>query len=326
MFWNQQVEMLPRMDMIAWQNHKVNKVIERVYEKSLLYSKRMTECGLQPIDIITVDDLAKLPFTTRQDIADNYPYGMLTMPVSGVAYIHSMQSCKEMLTAISYTNNDLVMWTELMSRMLVAGRVNMTSVLQIPVNGELTLGNFSVYNGARQLGATILPAGEHGMKQVEFIQDFGVTGVFSTPEYMLKLAQEMRQKGLEPANLPLQTIFCNMSWGEKVYEQIKKEYKAQVLEIYGVDDIFGMGIGGECHCLDGLHLQEDCFYPEIVEPTSGRALPIGKRGELVLTSLTLEAMPLIRYRTSIQGCLDDGQCACGRTLIRFKRDKEQKKF
>jgi len=321
MFWNQQVETLPRTDMATWQNHKLNKVIERVYEKSLLYSRRMEDRDLQPEKIKGVEDLVKLPFTTRQDLADNYPYGMLTMPVSGVAYIHSNQSSKTTLTSMSYTNNDLVMWTELMSRLLVAGGVNQTSVFQVAMNGRSCPESFGLYNGARQLNATVLPiTGEEGIKQAKVLQDFGVTGVFTTPEYMLKLSQEMREKGMEPAELPLQTIFCNIQpGGEMVCEKIQKEYQVQVVEIYGMDDIFGMGIGGECHYLDGLHLQEDCFYPEIIEPLSGEALPVGERGELVLTSLTLEAMPLIRYRTGIQGYLDDGECPCGRTLIRFKK-------
>lgn len=321
MFWNPKVETLPRTDMVTWQNHKLNKVIERVYEKSLLYSQRMEDRDLQPEKIKGVEDLVKLPFTTRQDLADNYPYGMLTMPVSGVAYIHSNQSSQALLTAMSYTNNDLIMWTELMSRLLVAGGVNRTSVFQVAMSGKSYAESFGLYNGARQLNATILPIiGKGGIEQGKVIQDFGVTGVFSTPEYMLKLSREMREKGKEPAELPLQTIFCNIQpWGEISCEKIRKEYQVQVVEIYGMDDVFGMGIGGECHCLNGLHLQEDCFYPEIIEPLSGETLPVGERGELVLTSLTLEAMPIIRYRTGIQGCLDDGGCPCGRTLIRFKK-------
>lgn len=322
MFWNQQVETLARADMVVWQNHKINKTIERVYEKSALYSNRMKGCNVKPEDIKTLDDVVALPFTTRQDVADHYPYGLLTMPISGISHVHSSQDVDDLITVVSYTKNDMVMWTELMSRILVSGGLNVTSVFQIPVNGAHYASSLGVHYGARQMGATLVPAdGEHVQRQIKLIQDFGVTGVFSTPEYMLALAQEMRQQGIDPEKLPLQVIFCSMgACADNSPRKIQKEYGVQVLEIYGLHDIFGMGIGGECYQADGIHIQEDCFYPEVVHPMSGQVLPVGQIGELVLTSLTLEAMPLIRYRTGIQGYLDDRQCACGRTLVRFKKD------
>ena len=322
MFWNHQVETLSRSDMFIWQNHKLNKVIERVYEKSLLYRKHMLKCGLEPEHIKTVDDLVKLPFTTRQDLVENYPYGLLTMPVSGVSYIHQSKDRENKLAAMSYTSHDIGMWTELMSRILVAGGVNVTTVFQIAVSGQQYQECLGVSYGARQVGAALVPGnGENVTGQFDLMQNFGVNGIYSTPEYLLSLAQEVRIAGSKPEELPLQTIFCSLhSLSDELSERIKKEYGIKLIEIYGLDDVFGMGIGGECQCRDGLHLQEDCFFPEIINPVSGEVVVLGDAGELVLTSLSLEAMPMIRYRTGLHGYLDDSQCACGRTLIRFKKN------
>lgn len=321
MFWNQQVETLPRTDMVIWQNHKLNKVIERVYEKSLLYSKQMIEGGLKPQDIKTVDDLVKLPFTTRQDLAENYPYGLLTMPISGVSYIHKNQDIENQPTAISYTNHDMVMWTELMSRILVAGGVNVTTVFQVAVSEEQHSGSLGVCYGARQVGATLVPGnGGSVAQQLTLMQDFGVNGIFSTPEYLRTLAECMRLVGGKSEELPLQMVFCDMqSLTENTCQEVKNEYGIRLIKIYGLDSVFGMGIGGECHCAVGVHLPEDCFFPEIIHPVREQVLSPGEIGELVLTSLTLEAMPMIRYRTGVQGYLDDSQCTCGRTLVRFKK-------
>lgn len=321
MFWNQQVEMLPRINMIAWQNEKLNQLIERVYEKSLLYKKRMDEANLQPAEINTVEDLSKLPFTDRQDIAQNYPYGLLVMPVSGTSYIHQTLDNAKLPMAMSYTTNDMAMWTELMSRILVAGGVNVTSVFQVAVHGEQYSRCLGVHYGARKVGATVVPAdGEHAAQQIALMQNFGVTGVFSTTEYLLELARKMRQMQYDPGELPLQVIFCDMQPNtQNNLGDVQKEYGISALEIYGLADIFGMGVGAECHVKDGVHIQEDCFYPEIIDPVSGQVLPAGQSGELVLTSLLLEAMPLVRYRTGICGYLDYSTCSCGRTLVRLKK-------
>ena len=317
MFWNEQVETLSRSDMVTWQNHKLATVIQRIYEKSLFYNKCMEQCGIQPEDIQNVKDLAKLPFTNRQDVADNYPYGLLTMPISGVSYIHINKDVPHSPTAISYTRNDMAMWTEIMARMLVAGGVNVTSVFQVAVNEQQYLG---VKYGARQIGATLVPAGGDTMEQkIAIMQDFGITGIFFTAEYLLALAVTIKEVGFDARELLLRIAFCGMQQlHSTVSRNILDEYGVQILELYGLEDVFGMGIGGECHCTDGLHIQEDCFYPEVVHPMSGQVLLVGQVGELVLTSLTLEAMPLVRYRTGKQGYLDDSQCGCGRTLVRFK--------
>ena len=321
MFWNKQVEISSRANMMAGQNKKINKLIERVYEKNSLYNRRMKECAVQPRDIKTVEDLVKLPFMDKQDLIEHYPYGLLTMPVSGTSYIHKIRDGRKMPIAMSYTKNDMVMWTELMSRILMAGGVNVTSVFQVAIHGEQYPGYLGVHYGACQIGATVVPAdGDQALRQIKLMQDFGVTGIFSTTEYMLELARKMRQLGCDPGDLPLQMIFCNRQ--PLAYQgaiEVQKEYQVPVLEIYGLDDVFGMGIGAECYVKDGLHIQEDCFYPEIIEPTTGEVLPVGQSGELVLTSLTLEAMPLVRYRTAVRGYLDSSPCACGRTLVRFKK-------
>lgn len=319
MFWNQQVETLSRADMTTWQNYKVEKIMERVFEKSQLYRSRMEEYGLQPQDVKQVDDLSKLPFTTRQDIANNYPYGLLTMPVSGVAYIHRNQHANSQKTAVSYTRNDMTMWTELMSRMLVAGGVNVTSVFQLAVKSEEYTDNLSLYYGAGQIGATLVGHVNGTIAdQISSIQGFGVTALFSYPSYLLAMAEEARQIHCKPEELPLQSIFCGReTLTQSIRKQIQEEYGIRILDIYGFGGVFGMGIAGECYCGNGLHIQEDCFYPEVVHPVSGQVLPRGEAGELVLTSLILEAMPLIRYRTGTICHLDESVCDCGRTLMRI---------
>lgn len=323
MFWNQQVEMLPRPDMVAWQQDKLRQLMERVYEKSLLYNKKMTELEIQPADIHTMADLQKLPFTNRQDLVDNYPYGLLVMPVSGTSHIHQTGEQSERPVAMSYTRNDMAMWSELMARILVAGGINMTSVFQVAVAGKRYSQYLGVHYGARQAGASLVPAnGDDILSQITLMKNFGVTGIFALPEYLLEIGAEIEKMGGATQELPLQVIFCDLQGKEQdVGQTVQQQYGVPVLEIYGLNDVFGMGIGAECYAKDGLHIQEDCFYPEIIEPTSGQVLPMGKRGELVLTSLLLEAMPLVRYRTGIMGYLDDSTCSCGRTLVRFKKLK-----
>jgi phenylacetate-CoA ligase len=321
LFWNQQVEVLSRRDMTAWQSHRVEKVIERVYEKSALYKNRMTERGILPEHITSLDDLERMPFTTRQDVVDNYPYGLLTMPISGVTYIHKAQDKDNGDTAISYTRNDMIMWTELAARMLIAGGVNVTSVFQIVDKPEEHTENLGVYCGLQQIGATLVPPNTGSMTdQIQLIQDFGVTAVFSNAFHLLALAKETEKLNSKSEALHLQNIFCDMQFlSADSVKEIQQIYGIKPVEMYGMYDIWGMGIAGECHCGDGLHLSEDCFYPEVVQPESGQVLTMGQTGELVLTSLALEAMPLIRYRTGILCSLDDRTCACGRTLIRIRK-------
>jgi len=320
-FWNQQVEMLSRADMAAWQSYKVEKAIERVYEKSAFYKNRMIERGILPENITSLDELEKMPFTTKEDIAVNYPYGLLTMPISGVSYIHKAENAVNGNTALSYTRNDMIMWTELMSRMLIAGGMNVTSIFQMVGKPEEYAGSLGVYSGIQQIGATLVPVTIDSVAdQIQLIQDFGVTSVFSHASHILALAQEARRMHSEPKELPLQNIFCDMqSLSESMGKEIEQVYGIRPVAIYGMYDIWGMGIAGECHCGDGLHLQEDCFYPEVINPKSGQVLTMGQVGELVLTSLTLEAMPLVRYRTGILCSLDDSPCACRRMLIRMKK-------
>lgn len=325
MFWNQQVEMLSRADMAVWQSYKLEKVIERVYEKSDLYKSRMKECGLLPENITSLKDLSKLPLTTKQDIIENYPYGLLTMPVSGVAYIHKTHAAAQENLAVSYTRNDMTMWTELMSRILVAGGMNVTSVFQWMGMAEEYAASLGVHLGVQQMGATLLPdSTSNVLEQIRLIEDFGITSLFSNVSHLLQLAQEADVKGYKPEELPLQNIFCDTKYvSQGNSTKIKELYGIRPIQVYGIYDIWGMGIAGECHCDAGLHIQEDCFYPEIIHPVNGQVLSMGEMGELVLTSLSLEAMPLLRYPTGMLCSLDDSPCACGRTLIRMKKDQKK---
>lgn len=320
MFWNQQVETLAKSDMKAWQDYKIAKIIERVYEKNSLYKKRFDECGVQPKDVTKVDELARVPVTTFEDIASNYPYGLLTMPVSGVSYIHKNSKGALANTAISYTKNDMDMWSELISRLLVAGGVNMTSIFQILSKTSECKSHYSMQYGVRQTGATWVTDACNIGQQIQEIQDFGVTAVYSEASYLMDVAHEAKKAQVNLAELPLQVIFCDtQSITTLQKKDIREIYEVSPIEIYGLQDLWGMAIAGECHCQDGLHIQEDCFYAEVVHPISGQVLSMGEVGELVLTTLTLEAMPLVRYSTGILCYLDDTPCACGRTLVRMKK-------
>jgi phenylacetate-CoA ligase len=320
MFWNQQVETLAKSDMKAWQHYKIAKVIERVYEKSILYKERFDECGVKPEDVTKVDELARIPVTTFQDIANNYPYGLLTMPVSGVSYIHKNQEGALANTAISYTKNDMNMWAELISRLLVAGGVNMTSIFQILSKTGECNNHYSMQYGVQQTGATWVTDASNIGQQIQEMQDFGVTAVYSRASHLMDVAHEAKKGQVNLAELPLQVIFCDsQSITTLQKKDIREIYEINPREIYGLQDLWGMAIAGECHCQEGLHIQEDCFYAEVVHPISGQSLSMGEVGELVLTSLTLEAMPLVRYSTGILCSLDDNPCACGRTLVRMKK-------
>lgn len=325
MLWNQQVETLPRMDMTVWQSHKLKKVLERVYEKSILYKSRMEQYHLIPENIRGVDELKKLPLTTRQDLAANYPYGMLTMPVSGVSYIHTTEEPESGPLAVCYTRNDMGMWTELMSRILVGGGINMASIFQcLGMDGKYT-STAGLHYSLGQTGATLLPDSTCGMlEQAQLMEEFGITAIFADPFYLLMLAKEAGVQGGE-RKLPLQNIFCDSRHLSALQgKEIEQIFGIRPVVMYGICDLWGMAVAGECQCHSGLHIQEDCFYPEVIQPATGEVLSAGETGELVLTSLALEAMPLLRFRTGVRCRLDEQPCACGRTLTRMRLEGEEK--
>ena len=298
------------------QGERLSQVLKRVYEKTRFYQEKFDSSQVRPEDIQSVEDLYKLPFTTKEEVKAVFPYGLLTMPVSGVSHVTVNQGI-----ALCYTQRDMETWQRLASRLLAAGEVNGASVFQLAIDQEKFRQHIALYNGAMQLGATLVPAAtEDETQQIQWLRDFGVTALYGEPNYLLDLAHHLKTLGLSPYQLPLKVIFCSAQWlDEFLRSQLQLEYGVKVQAVYGMETLFGMPIAGECHLPNGLHLQEDAFCGEIIDPVTGEVLPEGMAGELVLTSLLLEAMPVVRYRTGLTAVLDDTPCSCGQPFVRIKK-------
>lgn len=321
MYWNKAAETMGIKDLQALQTERLQKVVERCYAKSLFYQEKFAQSGVLPQDIRTLADITRLPFTTKQDMRDNYPYGMLTVPISSIARFHSSSGTTGRPTAVGYTRGDIAVWAETLGRTLVAGGLGLGSVFQVSVNYGMFTGGLGMHYAAEHIGATVLPVSSgNTAKQILLMQDFGTTAMVSTPSYALYLAETMREMGVDPQNLALRTIFCGAeAWTEKMRAEIESNFNAQTIDVYGLSEIIGPGVASECPYQNGLHLWEDHFYPEVIDPATGEILPEGETGELVLTTLTKQGMPMLRYRTRDLTSLWREKCACGRTTIKMKK-------
>lgn len=298
------------------QDEQLKKLVRRVYQKTVFYQERMAAQNLQPSDIQSIGDLKKMPFMNQTDLADNYPFGLLTMPLSGISRLRQGKSREGLLFSAGFTNNDLGRKTEAITRILVSCGITMGSVIMIdsslPPDSILLL-----QQAAESLGVTVVGAMQDITLQIQAMLDFGVTTIFSTPEILFLLSTAARQSGID--RLPLQNILCEAHLCRNdIRSMLEKQFEIPVYLFYGRSDIMNLGIAGECHCQDGLHIQDDYFIPEIIDPDTGAAMEDGQPGELVLTTLAREGMPLVRYRTGEVVRLMRGRCACGRTMPRLK--------
>lgn len=323
MIWNEKMECASREEMKAVQTERLKETVERIYHNVPSYRQKMQEAGLVPADIQSIDDLSKLPFTLKTDLRDNYPFGMFTVPMSEIVRIHASSGTTGRPTVVGYTRKDLTTWAEIVTRSLCMAGVHREDIVQIAYGYGLFTGGLGIHYGCENLGASVIPiSGGNTDKQLQLMQDFGTTVLACTPSYSLFLAEEMEAKGIKKEDLKLRVgVFGAEPWTENMRKEIEAKLGLKAIDIYGLSEIMGPGVSCECEQQAGMHIFEDHFIPEIIDPITLQPLPAGEIGELVFTTITKEGIPLIRYRTRDLTRLNYEKCACGRTLVRMEKCK-----
>ncbi len=322
MIWNEEFETLPREALEALQVKRLKALLERVYATVPFYRSQMDGAGVSPDLVKGIDDLRRLPFTTKEDLRQNYPFGLFTVPLERVIRIHASSGTTGKPTVVGYTRRDIETWAELMARTLACGGTRQGDVVHNAYGYGLFTGGLGAHYGAEKIGATVIPmSGGNTKRQIMIMQDFGSTVLLCTPSYALSLADVMEDMGVDPAELKLRVgIFGAEPWSEKMREEIEKKLRISAIDIYGLSEVIGPGVASECiEGKSGLHVFEDHFIPEIVDPDAGRVLPHGEVGELVFTTITKEAFPVVRYRTSDITKIIPETCVCGRAFVRMER-------
>jgi len=323
MIWNEHIECMGREEMRELQGKRLRQTVERVYYNVPFYRKKMQELGLEPGDIKGIEDLEKLPFTTKQDLRDNYPYDLFAVPMSEVVRVHASSGTTGRPTVVGYTRKDLTTWSEVVARCLYASGVKKNDIIQIAYGYGLFTGGLGLHYGSEMIGATVIPiSGGNTQKQIQLMKDFGSTVLACTPSYALYLAEAMEEMGVDPKELSQRVgIFGAEPWTEEMRKEIETKLHIKAIDIFGLSEIIGPGVSCECHMQNGLHINEDHFIPETVDPNTLKPVPKGEVGELVFTAITKEALPLLRYRTRDLTALHEEQCECGRTLTRMEKCK-----
>jgi len=321
MIWDRRNECRAREEVEQLQLERLQSTLNRVYRNVSFYKKRFDRLGITPDEIQSLGDLAQFPLTAKEDLRESYPYGMFALPLREVVRIHSSSGVTGKPTVTGYTRNDLQHWSQLTARVLSAGGVTKDDVVQIAFKYGLFTGAFGLHHGAELIGASVLPMSTgNTRKQVMIMQDYKTTALMSTPSYALLLARFMEKEGIDPKSLSLKLgLFGAEPWSESMRKEIEDRLFISATDNYGVSEVMGPGVSAECEHKNGLHLYEDHFIPEIIDPQTLKVLPPGAEGELVLTTLTKEAFPLVRYRTRDITSLDYSPCPCGRTLVRMKK-------
>lgn len=321
MYWNQEIECLSRNELDELKLRRLKETVFRVYSFVPSYKAKMDEKGINPSDIQTLEDLSKLPFTTKQDLRDNYPFGLFTVPMTDVVRIHSSSGTTGKPTVVGYTRRDLERWAELMARALTCAGATRYSVVQNAYGYGLFTGGLGVHYGAEKVGASVIPSsGGNTKRQIMLMQDFGTTVLTCTPSYALYMHEVMLEMGIMPSQLKLKSgIFGAEPWSENMRRDLEKRLEIDAFDIYGLSEIMGPGVAIECPEKVGLHVFEDSFIAEIINPETGESLPLGEKGELVLTTINKEALPMIRYRTRDLSSLITEVCPCGRTHVRMNK-------
>ena len=322
MIYDIEYETMPREALEAIQLRRLQTTLQRVYANVPFYRKKFQEAGITPGDVKCLEDLKKIPFTTKQDLRDNYPFSMFAVPMDNVVRIHASSGTTGKPTVVGYTARDVGTWSLLMARALAAGGAGRGDIIHNAYGYGLFTGGLGVHYGAERLGASVIPvSGGNTKRQVVIMQDFGPTIITSTPSYALHLAEIAEDMGIAFESLKFKFgIFGAEPWSERMREEIERKMNITAVDIYGLSEVMGPGVAIECHeAQKGLHVFEDHFIPEIVDPETLEPLPHGATGELVFTSLTKEAFPVIRYRTRDITSLNPEPCICGRTHIRMNR-------
>jgi phenylacetate-CoA ligase len=310
---------LPQLRQVQLQRLKA--VVRRAYEHVPLFRQRMAECGLQPKDVQSLQDIPRLPFTVKNDLRDTYPFGMFASPMDEIVRLHASSGTTGKPIVVAYTAEDLDVWTSVMVRTFAACGLHRGDIVQNAYGYGLFTGGLGAHYGAEALGATVIPiSGGNTDRQIMIMRDFGVTAICCTPSYFVHLIERAGDLGVDMKALPLRVgVFGAEPWSESMRAYVQENSNITAFDIYGLSEIIGPGVAIECCQHQGLHIFEDHFYPEIVDPQTGAVLPDGQEGELVLTTLSKKAMPIIRYRTRDITSLTREQCSCGRTLCRFFR-------
>lgn len=321
-YWNKDMETLPTEKLRELQLERLKAIVKYAYERVPFYRKKFDEVGIKPEDIKSLEDIRYIPFTSKADLREVYPFGMFAVPLSEIVEIHSSSGTTGKPVVMGYTRRDLETWKEVMARSLVAFGVTKEDIIQIAYGYGLFTGGLGFHYGALTLGATIVPASAgNTRRQIELMKDFGTTVIACTPSYALYLAEYAKDEmGIDPRTLKLRAgSFGAEMWTEEMRREIENRFGLKAYNVYGLTEIIGPGVAHECLEQNGLHIWEDHFYPEIIDPDTGELLPEGTKGELVLTTLTKEGVPMIRFRTRDITAFIPGTCPCGRTGRRIER-------
>lgn len=318
-YWNEEIETMDRTRLNELKLRRLQETIFRTYSFVPFYRQQMDAAGVKPTDIKSLSDIEKLPFTNKSDLRDNYPFGLFAIPMSEVVRIHSSSGTTGKPTVVGYSRNDLDNWANLIARGLTSVGATRHSVVQVSYGYGLFTGGLGAHAGAEKLGASVIPAsGGNTSRQVMLMRDFGTTHLACTPSYALHMYEVMLKGGIDPGELRLKAgIFGAEPWSENMRRDIEKKLQIKAYDIFGLSEIIGPGVAIECQERAGLHLWEDHFLAEIIDPETGKVLPPGEQGELVITTITKEALPMVRYRTHDLTQIDLTPCACGRTHMRI---------
>jgi len=321
MHWNKTRECIDREQLRSYQLTKLKETIDRVYHNVESYRQKVQEIGVIPEDIKTLEDIRLLPFTTKQDLRDNYPYGMFAVPIEEIIRIHASSGTTGKPTVVGYTRRDISNWAELIARSLVMGGGKRDSVVQVSYGYGLFTGGLGFHYGAEKLGAVVLPtSGGNTRRQVMLMKDLGTEILACTPSYALCIAETLEEMGIKQEELKLKTgIFGAEPWSDNMRKDLESKLGIKALDIYGLSEVIGPGVAAECMEQNGLHIAEDFFIPEIIDPVTEEPLPEGERGELVITTIDKEGLPVIRYRTRDITSISYKPCACGRTHARIEK-------
>lgn len=310
-----------RNELSSLQSKRLCDTVKRIYDNVAPYRAKMDAAGVKPTDIRSADDLFKLPFTDKTDLRDNYPFGLFAVPMENVVRIHASSGTTGSPTVVGYTENDIKMWSECVKRALVAAGISNSDRVHVAYGYGMFTGGLGIHYGIERAGATVIPSSTGNTeKQLKYLRDFKATALCCTPSYALYIADYMKTKGIDPSELSLKAgIFGAEPWTENMRKQIEEKLHIKAFDIYGLSEVCGPGVAYECGERSGLHINEDNFIPEIVDPNTGKVLPDGAQGELVFTCITKEALPLIRYRTHDIASITHEKCACGRTFVRMSK-------
>ena len=317
-FWDP-VETVSQDEMAALQTERLRDCLARMVVSVPFYREKLGAMGVEPEDIRSLDDLARLPFTVKQDLRDSYPYELFAVPMDDVVRIHASSGTTGKMTVVGYTTNDIALWADLAARSLSIAGVDQSDIIHVAYGYGLFTGGLGLHYGGERLGATVVPASTANMRrQIELAQDFGATVLCCTPSYSLFLGEQAGELDADLSKLRL-GVFGAEPWSEEMRSEIEARFGITALDIYGLSEVIGPAVAMECLYKRGMHLAEDHFIPEVVDPATGESLPNGEIGELVFTCTTKEALPLLRYRTGDLTRLERGRCLCGRTTTRMEK-------